>query len=411
MSEKLSDVSARLGFGRLTLANIYFFVFLAVYGCFVLAFIGKTGPALLFPLYFVLAMLVATTFNRTVSLGWVLMFFIYGSTAVAFVILVLSWPVNAVFGTDSLFAGAVVIPILEEALKVAPLVVFLLLKRWRFRWTAGALDLMVLGAAVGAGFAFFEDTLLGFASGGFGRIGAAEYIMRSHEATPHLGPLYLFPSMDIATADTAFIGHAAATALVGLALGLARMLGLRLRRGGWVLPAVVLLWVIMDHVMFNWVVHEGGRPGLAKFYYTLNAGGMLTSIVLYLALIGTVVYERVILQRNRERTRHYRLERDNLKLFKGSIAGLEERLGAIFRLRRYIQERRGLTYGLHLLDSAGSEDRGERVDRLEAVAYVLALWKGELEVTPSLPIGELEAAPSQPMGELEAAPPQPMEEV
>lgn len=389
MSEKLSDVSARLGCGHLTLANMYFFVFLAVYGCFALAFIGKTGPALLFPLYFMVAMLVVTTFNRTVSLGWVVMFFIYGTTAVAFASLVLSWPINAVFGADSAFAGNIVIPILEEVLKVAPLVLFLVWKGWRFRWTVGASDLLILGAAVGAGFAFFEDTLLGFASGGFGRMGAAEYIMGSHEATPHLGPIYLFPSMDIGTADTAFIGHAAATAFVGLALGLARMLGLRLRKGGWVLPAVVLLWVITDHAMFNHTAGTGRLSGLAEFYYTLNASGKLSSIALYLVLIGSLVYERWILQRNRERTRHFRLDRDNLKLFQGTVAGLEERFAAIVKLRRFVQERRGLTYGLHLFDSAGSKGREERAEHLEATAFVLAHWKGELEVTPSLPMAEM----------------------
>ena len=125
MSAKLSDVSARLGFGRLTLANIYFYVFLVVYGCLVLVLVQKTGPALLFPLYFVVAMLVATTFDRTVSLGWVVMFFIYGTTAVPFVSLILSWPVNLVLGSDSGFGGNFVIPILEEVLKVSPLILFL----------------------------------------------------------------------------------------------------------------------------------------------------------------------------------------------------------------------------------------------------------------------------------------------
>jgi RsiW-degrading membrane proteinase PrsW (M82 family) len=390
MSERLSDMSSRLGFGRLTAANVYFVFFLAVYACIVLALVQKTGPALLFPLYFVVMMLIVTMFNRTVPLGWVVMFFVYGTTAVPFVSLVLSWPIDAIFGTDSMFAGAIVVPILEEVLKVAPLILFLSWAGWRFRLTAGASDLMILGAASGAGFAFFEDTLLGFARSGFGRTGAGEFILRSHEATPHLGPFYLFPSMDIGTANTAFLGHALATAFVGLALGLARMLGLRLRKNGWVLPGVVLLWVILDHVMFNYVVDAGRLSGLTKFYYTLNVGGKLTSIVFYLALAGTLVYERWILQRNRQRTRHFALDRENLKLFGSSLSGLQDRFGAVVNLRRYLGERRGLTYGLHLHDGSPDTTReaaADRTEHLELTALILAHWKGELEVTPSLPIG------------------------
>jgi RsiW-degrading membrane proteinase PrsW (M82 family) len=391
MSERISDVSAKIGWGRLTAANLYFFLFVAVYGCLVLAFIQRTGPALLFPAYFLLAILVVTSLNRTISLGWVLMFFIYGTTAVPFVSLILTWPIDLVFDTDSIFGGAILVPVLEEILKVAPLVLLLFRKQWRFRWTLGAIDLMVLGAAIGAGFTFFEDTLLGFASTGFLRAGAGEYIMRSHEATPHFGPIYLFPSMDVGTANTAFIGHAAATAFVGLAIGLARLLGLRLRKGGWVLPAAALLWVTVDHAMFNYVAHVGRMSGLSKVYYTLNANGRLSSAVFYLLLAGALIYERWILQRNSQRTRHFRLDRGNLKLLKGGFGTAIESVAAVNDLRTYLQQRRALTYGLHLHDSsepATVEQDRKRREYLEVVAFALAHWKSDVEITPSLVLDE-----------------------
>jgi RsiW-degrading membrane proteinase PrsW (M82 family) len=138
-------------------------------------------------------MLIVTVFNRTLPLRWVVFFFIHGATIVPFLTLVLAWLTTLVFGRESMFRGVVPIPILEETLKLLPLLVFLVPKRWRFRWTAGATDLMILGAAIGGGFALHEDTLLGFIPR-YSQT-SAEFL-RTHGAAPHLGPFYLFPSMD-----------------------------------------------------------------------------------------------------------------------------------------------------------------------------------------------------------------------
>jgi hypothetical protein len=63
---------------------------------------------------------------------------------------------------------------------------------WRFRWNAGATDLMILGAAISGGFALHEDTLLGSIPGGvYGRT-SADFLLRTHGAAPHLGPKYPF---------------------------------------------------------------------------------------------------------------------------------------------------------------------------------------------------------------------------
>jgi RsiW-degrading membrane proteinase PrsW (M82 family) len=391
MSQKASEMATRLGCGPLTIANVYSVLYVLLFGCVVLLLIAKTGAALLFPAYFLVAMLIVTIFNRTLPLRWVVFFFIYGATIVPFLTLVLVWLVKLVFGRESMFSGAVLVPILEETLKLLPLLIFLVPKWWRFRWTIGATDLMILGAAIGGGFTLHEDTLLGFIPGGvYGRT-SAEFLLKTHAATPHLGPFYLFPSMDIGTANTAFIGHTAATAFIGLTIGLARLLTGRLGKVAWVLPLWAWTWVVFDHGLFNYVADVGRLPGLVKFIYTLDGYGKLSSVALYLLLLGALLLERWILWRYRERTKPYALSMDNLKLLKGKLDDPLESVGQAANLRVYVRERRGFTYGLHFYHSSGkdkSKTGQERLSYLQQVAGALAEWKNGLEVTPSLSLAE-----------------------
>ncbi|MBN1139967.1 MAG: PrsW family intramembrane metalloprotease [Anaerolineae bacterium] len=387
MKGRISDLIVRAGWGPDTVVNLYTLVYFLFYGCFLLLFLPKTGPALLFPAYFVTMMLVVTIVNRSLPLRWIAFCFIYGSTIVVFAVLILAWPIDRIFSLDSLFRGAVLIPMLEETVKILPLLALLAWAGWRFRWTAGASDLMALGAALGAGYALVEDTLLGY----MGRISAADYLLQSHGATPHLGPLYLFPSMDVGTAGTAFMGHAATTAFVALAIGLARLLAGRLGRAAWMLPVAAWCWVIVEHGLFNYVADVGRLDGVVKFIYTLDANGRLASIVFYLVLLGVIIFERGILWRYRGRMAPYAWTRKNLRLFATPLlAGLAS-IGIVNDLRAYLRELRGLNFGLYIYESLGGDDnvaQKERVTYLEQLAAALAVWKAKVEVAPSLPLAE-----------------------
>jgi RsiW-degrading membrane proteinase PrsW (M82 family) len=392
MVDRVSAVTIKLGLGPVSFRFVWFLGYLLVFGIIVLLLFPKTVPALIFPLYFLLGMLVLTVCNRTVPLGWVVLFFVYGATIVPFVALVLAWPINLILGTDSAFRSNVLIPALEETLKVVPLLVYLTLKSWRYRWTAGAADLMILGAAVGGGFAFFEDVLLGFITGGVAGMTSGEFILATHQATPHLGPIYLFPSMDVGYSNSAYIGHTAATAFVGLTLGLTRLLSGRLGKLAWILPLWAWFWVVFDHGIFNHIAGRGSLSGFMNFLYTLDARGRLSTIVFYLLLLATLVYERRILGHYQDRTKVYALDRDNLRLFKGQLNGAVEYVSQVLLLRIYIRERRGLTYGLHFHHSPG-RDTGEkgqqRLNHLKRVSATLAMWKGKVEITPSLQWAEV----------------------
>lgn len=346
----------------------------------------KTFPAAVFPAYFLGLLLIVTATTRSVPLRWVAGLALLGATTVPLAILLLSLPFTRWPGTDSHIFRSIVVPLLEETLKVVPLLVLLCHQRWRYRTTVGASDLLVLGAALGAGLAFYEDALRGWVPGF-----SADTILELHRAAPHRGVLYLFPHMHALTGAAAgsgsFIGHGGATAFVGLALGLARLLRGRLGRvPSWILPLVAWGWVVFDHGVFNLLSHSGQWPQVLDILWRIDLRGTLSSIVLYALILVAVLFERGILRRAREYIAGLDLSRRRLMLLRGRFSHPAGRLLHLLGLGIYLRERRGLIYG-HYLHALGYEqDRalGAYLARLEVV---LRRHKAALE----LPVGAPDA--------------------
>jgi hypothetical protein len=89
---------------------------------------------------------------------------------------------------------------------------------------------------------------------------------------------------------------------VGLTTGLARLFASRLGKAAWVLPLGAWIWIVFDHGLFNYVADVGRLSGIMKFIYTLDGYGKLSSVALYLLLLGTLFFERWLLWRYRGRT-------------------------------------------------------------------------------------------------------------
>lgn len=145
-----------------------------------------------------------------------------------------------------------VIPILEESIKLLPVVVMVLLGRRRPALTPNPSDLLVLGCFAGAGFALAENALLVQNSAGVARDMARQY-------GPHLGFVYLVPG---AWGSAGYVGHAAATGLVCGAFGLGLALRARLGASWWTVPAGGFGWVVSEHVLTNFYVGSGSRAAL-----------------------------------------------------------------------------------------------------------------------------------------------------
>lgn len=210
-------------------------------------------------------------------------------------------------------------PVLEELLKVTPL---LILVRWKasgLRTLAGPIDYAVMAGATGAGFSFAEDItvylgqgrLLGPPSSVFGLNLGPLYrdLVGARPGRPFGGSAFadnmsfLFPEMQHIY-DVIWIGHGALALALGLAIGLTVWGVRRLRtRLLWLIPIWIYLWVVWEHMMANWYAGaacglvDRGLP-LCKLAHLDLRGRIFPFVVL--AGLGLAIYL------SREAIRYYR---------------------------------------------------------------------------------------------------------
>lgn len=165
-------------------------------------------------------------------------------------------------------------PITEEAWKVAPLIVVVWWRRSGLRDLGGPIDYAVLAGASGAGMGFSEDLLRMFdyaalhalphpnSALGLGRLyqnlvggEANAYLtfISGHRHSRFTDTVsFVLPEMHIQQ-HVVWSGHGATALGIGLALGLA--VWERRRRGNrvfYLIPGVVFLWAVWEHMMVNW---------------------------------------------------------------------------------------------------------------------------------------------------------------
>ena len=150
-----------------------------------------------------------------------------------------------VMGADDPWRLAVVVPLLEEASKLVPILLVAAIW-WGRRGSPGIVDHGLIGVASGAGFAFHEDGLWQRLIGqGFD------------------GPTgWLLPQLHQGAAGGVIVGHAVWTGLVGLALGAALT---RRERIWWLVAGATFAMVVFDHGSWNNLeLREGWRFLLAN---------------------------------------------------------------------------------------------------------------------------------------------------
>ncbi|MBW3666549.1 MAG: PrsW family intramembrane metalloprotease [Actinobacteria bacterium] len=243
---------------------------------------GSGWRALWAAVSFVVGLMLVTSATRTVGLRRLVSFFIVGGF-----LLTIGWIVirllSAIVGPD--VTGVYLVPLVEETLKIAPVLAFLWSRRRRRILTLGALDIMVLAAAVGAGTGMVEEAFI-----------------RLEFAWPDV---VLLPAVATTSLGRLIAGHAIWSALAGLTLGLGVLL--RSRRGlAYLIAPSGFLLAVLDHSLTN--AYSGGDPGLG--WRVLNGvflNGYLTSVVLYLGLAATIVFEAWIVYRKLPRLPDLRL--------------------------------------------------------------------------------------------------------
>lgn len=213
-----------------------------------------------------------------------------------------------------------VVPLIEETLKLAP-VAFL---AWRHTRRTGlafnASDWFVVAAMSGAGFALVENAYL-------------SHHDLVYRYGPQAGPLYLFPT---AWGYAGYLGHGAATAFVGLGIGLAVSRPARhlLARFWWAPAAAAFAWITLEHGLANMFYSERLRGTLA-----LGAGRATPAI--FLVLLAAVVAidavrARATLARSPRLQRLFALLRADLRVALGQPSASLPRVLRLFAALRLL---------------------------------------------------------------------------
>ena len=190
-------------------------------------------------------------------------------------------PVITSLGADSVFANSVWVPATEVLCQSLPVLLLLLLAVRTRAVRPSAVDLLLMGAWAGAGFALYEDTQ-------FGRGGV------HWSAAPPFS--LLFPSEESVHGNASMLiaGHAVWMALLGLGLGFGVLYRRRFRRA-WLAIPVALAVALVEHGAGNALGAtnaHGSSPLLEKLLVALTLGGWLSSILLVAGVIGVLLIER-----------------------------------------------------------------------------------------------------------------------
>jgi len=237
------------------------------------------GKALLFAAAFLLI----TWPVRSAPLQTLALLFFAGLLVVSHVTVLLQFAIKGLFlppvwSNAGRFWGSVVLaPISEEIMKLLPLVLILLWRKRRGATLFGATDFMLCGLMIGIGFNLFEDVMKG-----------PEKLAAVNMAAPVVGGVPLVPWAEMQSArgrpDIVYLGHAAATAFMGLALGWSRYLKGKVR---YIPVIVVLIWAIWGHALYNGITAIS-RDSLVWITAPLT---QIAPYVFLVATLGSIVFE------------------------------------------------------------------------------------------------------------------------
>jgi RsiW-degrading membrane proteinase PrsW (M82 family) len=250
----------------------------------VVLLIGRTWPSFWHQLACVIVLAVLVWPVRSVPWGTLYNFFVIGFFF-TFPIVGLQYFIEKIlWAGHSLVLGSVLVaPITEEIGKILPLVLLLAIGRLGFRNSYGACDLMLCGAALGAGFGLFEDSLR---------------MTRSFPtpSSPSLLGIAIFPD-----SYSGFIGHSGSAALIGLSLG-CLLYAVRWRR--WLLAGMggllfAFLWMMIDHGVSNYATFGSQRNWffLVRWIWAMDQHGELSPYVFLILIVLTILAERLLLWR------------------------------------------------------------------------------------------------------------------
>jgi hypothetical protein len=187
-------------------------------------------------------------------------------------------PVIQSLGISNVLASAIWVPITEEIFKMIPVAIVLMLALRRTDSRPSALDVMLLGAFTGAGFALYENAAL--ARGSFSLF--TNPIVSLFVPSSGRGEAFYWP--------LAQTGHLVHTALIALAVAFYALYGRTVRRS-WIVPLVAIASVLLEHCSQNAIVAGGLDEVVGKIALVLTLGGYLTMLLLIAGVAYVLWFE------------------------------------------------------------------------------------------------------------------------
>jgi len=261
---KVGESAVPLRLAIITLAAVLWFATIALEAGATILPAAATALAFLVPLTAI------SLASRTVGFRLQLSFFLWGGLIIAAALLAIDLFEVIDRRNDTLRND--VVPLLEETLKLLPLLVFLVLRRRDRAWTVGAMDVLLLAATTGAAFGFVEDA----------------YIRQASHWSEGFSWLPVTSLLDFKHRLVA--GHAIWTGIAGGTIGLALLWRGRARLAV-PLGVVGFLWSWLDHAANNQLA-IGGRDGSSDVVvgvWRLIEGNGFFSVYLFLALLAIAV--------------------------------------------------------------------------------------------------------------------------
>lgn len=160
-------------------------------------------------------------------------------------------------------------PLIEETLKMVPILIFLFRGRKFSTWTLGVTDVLIMGAASGTGFAFVFDAF-------------------KHSNTAWSHHLQWLPTADYVNWTYLVSGNAVWTAIAGGALGITLML-MHDRKSAFLVALAGFAYAVLDHTAaanFN-----STNPMLANFFLMVTGKGFATPYVLIAVVVTALLLD------------------------------------------------------------------------------------------------------------------------
>jgi tRNA A-37 threonylcarbamoyl transferase component Bud32/RsiW-degrading membrane proteinase PrsW (M82 family) len=272
-----------------------------------------------FNISFLLILIVVSGAVRSVSLHKLAICFFAGGLFSGLV-LALTMPLAAAMGPAFPLRQLVTVPVEELAKLVAVGLVI-----WRGRkfssWTLGATDVLLMGAAVGAGFAFVEDSL--------------SHAIQ-HAALNNLS--VLLPAAEIINGRI-ICGHAVWTALSAGAIGMA-MLWRHQRKIA--IPCALLgcLVACLDHLALDYAHYPSAIVWLQNILNTLAASGYLALRSFIAVLAAVICLDLFAMLNNLPKTKEFKFptrkdRKEPLTALWDCVIDLRRLNYAYFRYRHY----------------------------------------------------------------------------